>query len=435
MKQFFRDILSSVTVVIIATLIGLILLYLVHLLPVSPMQDNIARSSELYNYEGVYPQWDTGYKATQLDNWTETLVLAAAIYDGGDHSLTERVFYVPYMEYDDLSMPLSLTNYANHSALTDYHEANYDRYWHGSIVLLKPLLLFFDMPDIRMICMLLTFFLLILTVIQMKNNHIDLYIPAFLFGMAVYMPVTTGLSTIFTAETVTMQVLSLLILKSGDEAGKRNWVVPFALTGCLTSFLGELSFPVVSLGFPLLFLAWQRSEKLTAKRFFTYSAAWGIGYFLNWILKWLLGTLLTERDFIQDNIRHFLSYHEDKVGYDLFGNELVWEPGLFMRSLKNLLVVTKWPFILLFLGITAYYICVFVKRGYAITRESAKGTLVPLLIGCLPFLLYFALGNGYSYVHYWMSYRQLSVTAAAAFGALICLGTGGSPSTEPPQRP
>lgn len=64
-------------------LLGLISLTLVYLLPTERMEQNVRSSMEVFYTESVYPQQVPGYKATQLDNETDAIMLLGAIYDGG----------------------------------------------------------------------------------------------------------------------------------------------------------------------------------------------------------------------------------------------------------------------------------------------------------------------------------------------------------------
>ena len=130
-----------------AIIVGMLLLIAVYALPVGNMKANVARSSEIFNYEGIYPQLVNGYKYMQLDNYTDSIMLGAAIYDGAEGTVDKAVNnYHP--DCAQLSPELALTNYANEVSVYEYFEVPYGRYWHGYLVPLKLLLLFFDLADI-----------------------------------------------------------------------------------------------------------------------------------------------------------------------------------------------------------------------------------------------------------------------------------------------
>lgn len=56
-------------------LLGLISLTLVYLLPTERMEQNVKSSMDISYTESVYPQQVSGYKATQLDNETDMIML------------------------------------------------------------------------------------------------------------------------------------------------------------------------------------------------------------------------------------------------------------------------------------------------------------------------------------------------------------------------
>ena len=140
---------------------------LVYKLPTEPMAANVARSSDIFNYEGIYPAWAIGYKSTQLDNWTEGYVLCSAIYPS-DNAIKDAMNN-PIIEYKDERITLSLTLQANKVAGETF-TTSYGRYWHGLLVILKPLLLFFDIGDLRILNMMFQFALLLAIVVSVVEK-------------------------------------------------------------------------------------------------------------------------------------------------------------------------------------------------------------------------------------------------------------------------
>ena len=91
---------------------GVLLLTAVCLLPTNRMKSHIADSDELFNYEGIYPQIISGYKSSQLDNYTDGLMYATAIHPGSGNPLKDAMRNARY-EYEDTNMVQSLNDYAN----------------------------------------------------------------------------------------------------------------------------------------------------------------------------------------------------------------------------------------------------------------------------------------------------------------------------------
>ena len=80
------------------------------------MKENVARSSAIFDYEGVYPQLVQGYKSSQLDNCTDAIMLGTAIYPGKGEGYIERAILGERIEYNSENPVQSLNDYVNNVA-------------------------------------------------------------------------------------------------------------------------------------------------------------------------------------------------------------------------------------------------------------------------------------------------------------------------------
>lgn len=145
-------------------LTGLLLLAVAYMLPTGRMKSHIAESDEVFNYEGIYPQLMYGVKSSQLDNYTDGLMYATAIHPGSGNVLRDAMYNARY-EYEDTNMVQALNDYANDVSVKESlrYELGYARYWHGYLIILKPLLLFLNVGEIRMLNLIMqTLFLSVL---------------------------------------------------------------------------------------------------------------------------------------------------------------------------------------------------------------------------------------------------------------------------------
>lgn len=168
LKYFINCFFIGLGILVLGILIGTVLLMSVFALPVEEMQKNVARSSEIYNHEGVYPMLIHEYKMSQMDNCTDAIMFGHAIYAWENENTLEKAMRVKRVGYYDKDIVLSLTNYAN-QVEGNIFEVGYDRYWHGYLVFLKPLLLFFDIGDLRVLAMYTQTVLLIILLVIMAN--------------------------------------------------------------------------------------------------------------------------------------------------------------------------------------------------------------------------------------------------------------------------
>lgn len=416
-----RNIIKSLCCVVILTLVNFILLVGTFFLPIDEMRENVARSSELFNFEGVYPHWDTGYKSTKLDGWTEGAVYGMAIYQEGGSPL-ENAILMHYIDAEGVQMPWSMTNYANH-ADKKYSFPVYGRYWYGSVGIIKVLLLFFDVSDIRMLNCILQMTLMLLILIKMIKTGMDDRIVPFIVAIMIIDPISMVMCLTYSSDYIPMLLAILAILYFYDYVDKLGWMVFFAVLGAVMAFFSMLSFPLIALGIPLLFKIWcdgiyGKSEKNELLDTVICSGAWGISYGIAWGMKWIIGTLFTDFDFIGNALGQADSYYGEV------------EVTVLERLFKNVRVIVKWPYLLMFIA-AIIIIVVMSHRDKNNTTDAGcetkvrnagrtndvKTLLAYFIIMFLPFAMMIALGDGYANTHYWMAYKQLSITA----GAGLCI--------------
>ena len=152
----------------ISILIGTAALLAAYALPTTEMRENVRRSCAIYEYEGVYPQIVSGYKLSQLDNCTDAIMLLTAI-DEGTGDIIKDAMINARPDYAGVDPVTSLIAYANGSE-NEMARVPYSRYWHGYVVVLKVLLLLFDVSDIRIINMFLQMGMLIYIIFLMAQK-------------------------------------------------------------------------------------------------------------------------------------------------------------------------------------------------------------------------------------------------------------------------
>ena len=127
------------------SIIGYLLLVLAYSLPVGRMKDHL-RSEESTFTDGYYMlvRNDT---STQVDNITDSIILAEAVYDGPENPWQKAAaaFYASPQENEEHSESYLRIQ----AAVEDTGPyTQYARYWHGYLVWLKPLLLLMDYADL-----------------------------------------------------------------------------------------------------------------------------------------------------------------------------------------------------------------------------------------------------------------------------------------------
>ena len=146
-----KAIIKNLIILLLMPIAGLILLLLVHLLPTSKITANVNSSAESIKAECTDELIIDDYHATLIGNFTDCLMLQFSVYDG-PHSAFDQALNLYRNEVgneEEWCPGLSLTDYLN-GAPTNL-EVSYPRYWHGYLVILKPLLLFTSLNSVRLL--------------------------------------------------------------------------------------------------------------------------------------------------------------------------------------------------------------------------------------------------------------------------------------------
>lgn len=416
MKKKYRFAIRVLLCLGLSIALGFSLLVLVYLLPTERMKRNVEEASEQISQEGGYYQWTKGYKNAQTDIYTDASLILNAMYRDSGNVLAAAM-NAPRVLYGDDNNEESVVLYAR-GEQGDTHIVQYGRYWHGSLVLLKPMLLVFSPADIRMILMIVQMALLFLVVAGFVKRNLMKELFGFFVAVILLNPITMAMGFCFSVEYILMLIATAAVLLWHEslESGYRYYYY-FLINGIVFSYFNELSFPMIGLGIPLVVILSLSREKMCdkVKKEILYTAMWGIGYSIMWMGKWILAWLFTGFNYFKEAIEQAARYTSDHA---------TWEtenPSVADRIVKNIDVYLKWPYALL--GIAAVVvIAIFILRNRKnLSRENMQNMISYIFPVLLPFALFIALGNGYSYVHYWFTHRLLSISAFAGICMILQL--------------
>ena len=270
---------------------------LVYLIPVEPMRENGRRSAEDLAQEPVYGDYlfHTGYP--MLENWSEAIMLDMALTR--DDTFMNGALNVPYH-------PAGADEFGGAQALARTAQGveqpveSYARLWNGYLVALKPLLLLFDLRDIRYLCYLACVALLAADCLLLCRR-LGLAAGASLLAAALFAYFPFHSACLIYAPDILNSLLALLLLLLAEGLPRfERWRPAFFLAvGAVTNFSSMIMFPYITLGLPLLYslLLAQRQGVPARKawvRMIWCVGAWGLGYGGTLAVKWLLAALLVE---------------------------------------------------------------------------------------------------------------------------------------------
>ncbi len=393
--------------------IGIILLLGVYLLPTGRMKGHVESSVSLLEQEGKYKEVIEGVENTKLDNYTDSIMLANAIYDGNENVLDKAMHVYRYSIDEDDAVKALSNIFSNEEEI---HLSSYDRYWHGYLVVLKPVLMFFNYSNIRLLNTIIQPILIALVAILLFKKKKEKYIIPYLISILMVNPsivmMSLQYSTIFYITNISLIALLLL-----DDKLKLNnsYIYYFLIVGIITSYMDFLTYPLVTLGFPLIVYFILKEEKdlwTNVKSLVANSFMWGVGYIGMWVGKFLFGTILT----FDNMFKSALGAIETRTSLE--AQETNITPFSVIR--KNLDIIMNKPYVVILLLFILFAIILFIINKDKITKEKLLKIVPYLLIACIPFAWFTVTGN-HSYIHAFFTHRILIITIFAILASIVSI--------------
>lgn len=418
-KRIIKD---NLLLLAVGTVIGFLALVLVYCLPIGPMKKHVSQSIPIIEREFGNSELIPGNAATLTGNFTDCLMLEHAIYESEEHSFLEQLLIMYRGESgigDGWAPGYSLIDYAD--GIEQPREADYARYWHGYLVILKPLLLLTTFNSIRVIAGILQFILAGIIVLLCGRRDKEFLGAAFLVSVPCLYLFTMYFSLSLSICYYVMAGAMIVQLLNHDRlVEKKHYFAFFMIVGMLTSYFDFLTYPIVTLGYPLcvcLFLngdSWRES----LKKAFGYSVEWSFGYLGLWAMKWVLADILVGGGTIQDALENLFIRTESAEGYSKLA-------GFWKVIKQSIEPYTNWGFYLLALGILIFLAVCVAKNRKNVRKDRLLQGGVILLVALLPFAWLFLTQN-HTEQHWMYTFKILAVSVFAGVCAVgKAVGKGG----------
>ncbi len=402
-----RMILKSIAMLIAYAFGGLLALLLVYSFPREKMKENVLENADFYSDSHTLVD---GYRSTRLSIFTDNIMFTEAICPSVENILSD-VLLVPRRHVLDGGVTATYT--CEDETLIEYEQ--YPRYWHGYLVILKPLLILFNISDLYMICFFVQSILLILILIGLaKRNQAPIAI-CFGIGMLALNPIVTGLNFQNASIYFTILLSILFLLYSGkfeeDYLIKKQCLVFFQVVGMSVAYFDFLTYPIAALGVPLLFLLYFSDTKDIKKRIvyvILHSVMFFVGYFGMYFCKWGLATFFTDVNVFKD------AYNEIMImlnAGEVEGAEITIAAGI-ARNLSHYL---QPAYLLLIIGGIMFSVIVSMK--FKPTSVWVCRNISAIIVGLYPFCHMFA--SAHSYFHHYFVHREFVVTLLAVLFIIL----------------
>ncbi len=363
-------------------------------------------------------------KNFEIHNYADAIWLSIAYSVDSDHPLKSALEGKYYNEFGDRLYNINFYR----DTIEKNKEANtyYYRYWHGTIMFLRPLLTMFTYMDIRYINILfftgLCFALIILLQKKLGTKASVIFAAAILSVNFYVVPYCIEYVPMF----YIMFISSIMILFLKD---KRKISYLFLMTGICSNFFDFLTVETVTLGVPLVIHFCELYSKgetedliYSLKYFIKLCTLWLCGYLLTWISKWIIASIVSKMN-VMTNVMESISQRsvgkvQDTPFLEQLKNALLFNiRGIFPFNLTESTTGT----ILMILAVLFLLFAIWFLYRKKKVEEVSK---IFLLIALIPYIRYLVMSN-HSYSHYWFTFRaQISSVMALLLAVAVNLDKG-----------
>ncbi|MBR0462262.1 MAG: hypothetical protein IJJ00_06095 [Erysipelotrichaceae bacterium] len=415
-KSFLAKTATVIFHVLLSALCGTILLTGVYSLPVERIKNNVGLSAYTMQWEGSYYVL-SDHCTSQLDNYTDSIMLLEAAHNHQNSAIVDAM-NAPRGYVEDNEDP-SKTLVLHFIEKKDFAGSlNYPRYWHGYLVFLKPLLMLFVYRTIRFINGFLQFTIVAFTCLLLFKKGFKKYIIPYVLAYFMLMPIALAKSLQFSSCFYVFSLACIALLTANTDNLKKRSHMIFLYCGITTAFFDLLTYPVSTVGVPLVFylvLADFDSLEQKLSDIIKNGLCWSLGFGGMWISKWIIGSIITKNNVILDAINATMfrvsSVAADGIQYNAFTS-----------TIKNYADFFKTPITLIVAAYIIYlsYRCIKKDRS---TANNCFRTILPyLLCGFIP-AVWYALTINHSATHSWFTNKACVVSVLAIMFGLISLMT------------
>lgn len=441
-----KKVLISGTATIV---ICIALLFLTALIPQNALQKNMEKSSDYYNNHQLFDHVTDYMFLSRQDNYADC-ILTNIIYHIDQDNLVESVLSASYYNPEDEGVQTSFAYAVSNKVEPD---VDYSRYWHGSMVLLRPLFVIFDIVGVRMV---LGILILIMTVwfevLLFKNRY---YVFGVSYGIGL-MLVSVWMCAFcieyampFVVMSVELPVLFVLLTRAYEKKNTQNdkikrdeqklevilWAV-LACAGIVTAYVDFLTTETITftMAYVLFMIVKNRHNQIKPIKeeliFLIKSGiVWLASYGFMIALKWILALIVLGKDtFFNALSQAALRISGDATLGNVPGAEVVSNyeriSGALWRNLgciypfkSTMSYGTSMLFIFL-VGLVVFSI-------WYLFREKTKSCInkVLVIVSLIPVLRFLVLNN-HSYIHFFFTYRALLVSVVVIIYILACYVNG-----------
>jgi hypothetical protein len=404
----------KITIITILTFIGMTILFtgltILHSqIPTKWTSDNMKKSLQILDNEGVYPNVGkiVGYTefkvffggGERLDNFTNMWMVQSM---DGEH-------YFDQSEYSEGTHYNSdIRKYIEGSKLYQVFDSGWENgnYWSGYRLFLKPLMTVLDIWGVRILILLLIVSSIILAFLSIKRNIGFVEALLLIISILAINPLNTFLDLDQAPDLIQALLSSVVVLWLLRKRINKKWFIPyFMILGMIEIFVNCLIMPLVTLGIPLAtYILYQYKKKnITIKQnildIIKFSLVWGIGYVGTFLSSWVISAIF----------KHTSCWNAIKNGVVLFLYRAGSNDDSVIKSIYYSIhnnVDLNMPIWLISIVLT---VLIFKHKNNKKIIQKVNSLVPVVIIGMFPFLWIIILNN-HSKIHAWMVHDIFMIT-------------------------
>ena len=410
-----------------------VLLILTSLIPNGKIRTNMFGSAEQYN--GADPFYQSAGRNSVTDNYADVILLNVLWNIKSDDAFVSALD-TKYYDGDD-GVTDRGENYGLFSAVFEDTPPNtdYSRYWHGSVIFIRPLMLLGDVRVVKLAGIIFTLLFLIIDCIMLIKRRQGFAAAALVISFLAVQMYNIRLSLEY-MPTVLICLGMLPFFVSLEKRGDVPLSVLSVICGTMTAFFDFLTTETLTILIPIIIIMMIRKNEGRFEGFKSELAtsakcgvSWGGAYLCTFLVKWTAASIVTgENKFIA-------AIFSAEVRVNGEAEELSPVMQIILAPLANISAM--------FGGyervsptniIAGLFITAAISAGiFFIFRRGEKGSgkgfaWLMLVLGLMPYLRYIVLNN-HSYLHEFFTYRAQAASVLALMGA-VWFYTFGAPVPE-----
>ncbi len=404
-----KKLIDYVLAFVLTSSVLMMLLVTVSVIPRKAIEQSVLESAEYMVEDNDFFCAIPGICSTQIDRYADAILLSIAWYID-EKAPVPSMMRANYYRDRNKNMTQNL-----YDAITENLPANiqYLRYWHGSLIFVRPMLMFWNIRQIYIFHGIFMAVLFLALVAYLLHNKLKAEACALFVAMVMTNAVFTPFCLEYTWMYLVMLISALSVVRLALNKPDREWGFIFLIIGMITVFLDFFTTETLTLLIPLLLIMRIRQRKgLESSWTFIIknSFVWGAGYVCMWAWKWITASM-----FFGQNV---MPYVQNSIEVHLGGTESISGTELVIEGLKRN-ICNLFPFafgktgVIITIVLLLTFLALFTMRRVKLRSTVNRRIIVMYMaIGLVPYLRYFVIRH-HSWYHHFFTYRTQATTIMA----------------------